>query len=189
MFYKQNPKLMRFKYLYLSYFLLLINFSLVFTQPSQFKAHGIGGGGSFYSPAVNPNNSKEIFMVPDMSDLYHSLDGGNSWSVVSFTSFVADPSKSPAVQFTETPNLLYSTTTNWVTENTLTVKSTDGGTTWKPITTDPTSGNGVWITIANLQNANQVIVSDYNNLYFSNDEGRTFINNGKAFCFNISLFI
>lgn len=120
-------------------------------------------------------------MVTDMSDLYHSLDGGNTWSVVNFTSFVADPSASPTIQFTNIANVLYSTTSNWVSESTLAVKSTDGGNTWNPITTDPTSGNGVWFTIANPQNSNQLIVSDYSDLYFSNDGGNTFTNSGNPF--------
>ncbi len=165
----------------LLYSVFIFCFSLAGAQPTRFQAHGIGGGGGFFSPGVNPVNSNEIFMVTDMTDLFHSLDGGNSWSVISFTSFVANPSLSPTIQFTNQSNTLYSTSSNWVTELSLAVKSTDGGNTWNPIPTDPTSGNGVWFTIANPQNSDQLIVADYGDLYFSGDGGNTFINNGTPF--------
>jgi len=119
-----------------------------------------------------------MFMLTDMTDLYHSTDGGNSWSVISYNYFVADPQYSAKIQFTNKANLLYATSQDVITEAGLAVVSSDGGATWAPIATDPSKGGGVWCCIANPQNSNQLIVSDYQDLYFSADGGGTF---GTAF--------
>jgi photosystem II stability/assembly factor-like uncharacterized protein len=158
-------------------FILVLAVYLIQAQPANFKAHGLGGGGSFYCPSINPNNNNEMFETTDMTDLYHSLDGGNSWSVVNFNSFVAD-GKVSKVQFTSTANRLYSLSMNNISEVDVPVVSTDDGSTWAPLTTDPSGGNGVYYVIANPLNPNQVIVSDYGNLYLSNNGGSTF---GTAF--------
>ncbi len=160
-------------------FILLISavcfVNITRSQPAAFNYHGIGGGGAQYAPGINPNNPAEIYVACDMSGLYHSLDTGNSWNILSFLQVQAGhPSM---VQFTNNPNILYCMTFNNNTDNGYATKSTDGGTTWN-LTTDPTDGNGAWLTYANPQNSNQLIVSDYDNLYFSNDGGITF---GSAF--------
>jgi photosystem II stability/assembly factor-like uncharacterized protein len=150
------------------------HFSL-FAQPTSFMAHGIGGGGAQYSPSINPANPNEIYSSTDMTDLYHTTDGGNSWSVTNFKQVTGG--QMAMVQFTNNNNIRYCQSMDPVSEVLIPIKSTDAGVTWNPIT-DPTSGNGSWFTIANPQNSNQVIVSDYSNLYFSNDGGLTF---GPAF--------
>ena len=152
---------------------LIFNFSLSKAQPKSFAAHGIGGGGAFYCPVVNPANNKEMFLTTDMSDMYHSTDGGNSWTVVNFTELISGGILSQ-VQFTNTSGLLYCTSENVTSEVLYPVVSTNDGATWAPLTTDPSGGNGVYYLVANPQNSNQLIVSDYNNFYFSNNGGKTF---------------
>jgi len=158
-------------------FILVLAVSLIQAQPANFKAHGLGGGGSFYCPSINPDNKNEMFETTDMTDLYHSLDGGNTWTVVNFNSFVADGMVSK-VQFTSTANNLYSLSMNNIEEADVPVVSTDDGVTWNPMGTDPSGGNGVYYVISNPLNPNQVIVSDWSNLYLSNNGGATF---GTAF--------
>jgi len=144
-------------------------------QPASFNYHGLGGGGAQYSPSINPSNPAEIYVACDMSGLYHSTDTGNTWNITNWRQLQAGhPSK---VQFTNIPNIRYCMTFDNNSGNGYATKSTDGGTTWA-ITTDPTGGNGAWLTYANPQNSNQLIVSDYSDLYFSNDGGSTF---GSAF--------
>jgi len=144
-------------------------------QPSVFTAHGIGGGGAQYSPSINPANSSEIYSNTDMTDLYHSTNGGASWTVINFNQVIGG--HFGFVSFTNNNNIRYTQTNNYASGNMVPVKTTDAGVTWNAIT-DPTGGNGSWNVIANPQNSNQVIVSDYNNFYLSNNGGTTF---GAAF--------
>jgi len=143
----------------------------IYAQPTTFNSHGLGGGGSQYSPSINPANPAEMYVACDMSGLYHSTDTGNSWNTLSFQQVQAfHPSM---VQFTNNPNIRYCISFNNNSGNGYTTKTIDGGATWS-LTTDATGGNGVWLTYANPQNSNQLIVSDYSDLYFSNDGGTTF---------------
>jgi len=154
---------------------LLLPVYVAISQPTSFTAHGLSGGGAQYAPSINPANPAEIYVACDMSGLYHSSDTGNSWNILSFLQVQAfHPSM---VQFTNNPSILYCMSFNNNTGNGYAIKSTDGGTTWS-YTTDATNGNGAWLTYANPQNSNQLIVSDYSDLYFSNDGGNTF---GPAF--------
>ena len=162
------------KKLLLTYSLLLTAYSL-FAQPTTFTAHGIGGGGAQYSPSINPANPLEIYSTTDMSDVYHSINGGASWNVISFKQITGG--QFAKVEFTNNNNIRYCQSEDHVSEVLIPVKSTDAGVTWTP-TTDPTGGNGSWNVIANSQDSAQLIVSDYNNFYLSNDGGKTF---GAAF--------
>ncbi len=154
---------------------LLLVFGIAKAQPSAFVHHGLSGGGAQYAPSINPTNPGEIYVACDMSGLYHSADTGASWNVVGFQQVNAGhPSM---VQFTNNPNIRYCITFDNNTSNGYVTKSTDGGITWN-FTTDATGGNGVWLMYANPQNANQLVVTDYSNMYFSNDGGLTF---GSAF--------
>ena len=154
---------------------LLLLFAIVHSQPTTFNYHGLGGGGGQYAPSINPANPAEIYVACDMSGLYHSTDTGNTWNLIGFQQVQAGhPSM---VQFTNNPNIRYCMTFDNNSGNGYATKSTDGGNTWTR-TTDATGGNGAWLTYANPQNSNQVIVSGYSNLYFSNDGGSTF---GTAF--------
>ena len=138
-------------------------------MPTSWKSVGIGGGGSFFAPTFNPFNSSEIWLSCDMSGVYHSTTTGASWSLVPFTSIQTGPN-APQVQYTSNKSTLYSIdTTNG---NQTPVTSTDGGSTWKPLTTDPT-GQGAWYLMADWTTTNRLFVSDYSTLYFSSDTGKT----------------
>jgi len=154
---------------------ILLVWVSAYAQPTSFTAHGISGGGANYSPSVNPTNPQEIYSSTDMTDLYHSTNGGASWSVISAQQIVGGGGAN--VQFTNNNNIRYCQTADQILEVNLPVKSTDGGVTWQHIT-DPTNSNGSWYVIANPQSSTQLIVSDYSNLYLSTDGGATF---GSAF--------
>jgi photosystem II stability/assembly factor-like uncharacterized protein len=155
--------------------LFIIHCSLSFAQPSSFTAHGIGGGGAQYSPSINPANSSEIYSTTDMTDVYHSINGGASWNVINFNQLIGG--HFAMVQFTSNNSIRYCQSEDPITQVLIPVKSTDAGLTWVP-TTDPTAGNGSWNVIANPQSTTQLIVSDYNNFYLSNNGGTSF---GAAF--------
>lgn len=164
------------KKLYTALFIFFtLHSSFLIAQPSSFTAHGIGGGGAQYSPSINPANSQEIYSSTDMTDVYHSTNGGASWTVVNFNYIVGGHFAD--VQFTNNNSIRYCQSGNQSTGNLQPTKSTDGGLTWN-YTTDPTGGNGSWFVIANQQNSNQLLVTDYSNIYLSNNGGTSF---GAAF--------
>ncbi len=140
-------------------------------QPTHFNPKGIGGGGAQFAPSINPANTNEMYVACDMSPLFHTLDGGVSWNVVDYHYIMAN--HATHVEFTNNPLIQYCMTNDANSGSYFPVKTTDGGTTWNPIT-DPTGGNGAWFTFANPQNSNQLIVTDYSNFYFSNNGGTTF---------------
>lgn len=45
----------------------------------EYENIGIGGGGSFYAPLINPADSNNYVVFSDMNDLYFSYDAGESW--------------------------------------------------------------------------------------------------------------
>src|SRR5580658_4468660 len=117
---------------------LLLCLALGYSQPATFNYHGLGGGGAQYAPAINPVNPAEIYVACDMSGLYHSVDTGNSWNLISWQQVQAShPSR---VQYTNSPNTRYCMSFDNNSGNGYATKSTDGGNTWT-LTTDPTGGN------------------------------------------------
>ena len=41
---------------------------------------GIGGGGAFFNPMIDPNNENIFYVTSDMGSLYYSYNQGKSWS-------------------------------------------------------------------------------------------------------------
>src|ERR1035441_7129775 len=163
--------------LYLTGLMIACVFNLnIFAQPAQFISHGLSGGGAQYAPAINPANPAEMYISCDMSPYFHTLDTGNSWNVVGYN-FI-NGNHLNIMQFTNVANARYCMNNDPASGNYIPIKSIDGGATWNGLPGDPTVGNGAWCTIANPQNANQGIVSDYNKLYFSSNGGTSF---GAAF--------
>jgi photosystem II stability/assembly factor-like uncharacterized protein len=149
-------------------FLLVI--SWLHAQPSQLEPRGIGGGGALFSPSVSPYNGSELYVACDMTQLFHSTDLGESWSVVDFRQLQVGNIYGN-VQFTSDPKILY--TLDARTEVGMPVRSTDGGTTWKPLATDPTDG-GAFSLYADPASTTNILLSDYSTLYYSTDGGATF---------------
>ena len=141
--------------------------------PTSWDQRGIGGGGSLFSPSINPNNPSEIYVSSDMSQLFHTTDGGASWETVSHQEIQGN--RRAEIQFTNDPNILYSL--DYTNVNGLDLvrpsKSTDGGTTWTPLSADPTSGEAFTLK-ANPNNHQVLFVTDYRRLYVSTDGGASF---------------
>jgi photosystem II stability/assembly factor-like uncharacterized protein len=129
----------------------------------------MGGGGALYSPSFSPYNPNELFISCDMSELFHSTDLGASWKVEDFRQIMGG-NVTGNVQFTGTPSTLY--TIDNRNDAPRPVRSIDGGTTWHPIN-DPTDG-GAFYLYADIGNADRVLVTDYDHLYFSSDGGNNF---------------
>ena len=98
-------------------------------QPVQWQPRGIGGGGSLFSPSINPAKEDEFYVACDMSQLFHTEDFGLSYEVVDFRQIEA--SNNSAVRFTRNSNILYSVT--YANDMATPVKSIDAGSTWSSL--------------------------------------------------------
>lgn len=150
-------------------------------QPTTWQAKGIGGGGSLFAPQVSPHQNNEVYIVCDMTEMFHTNDGGQNWNPLYFNDFRGVTTAS--MQFTSDPNILYSISMDdFRLEQNIPVKSIDGGNTWLPIA-DPTFG-GAYYIFADPDDTERVLVSSYSVLYFSNNGGASFNlvfdNNGHA---------
>ena len=65
--------------------ILLGLLQLSIAQPTTFYPKGIGGGGSLWFPTINPANDNEFYISCDMSELFHSVDFGKTYTQVPFT--------------------------------------------------------------------------------------------------------
>jgi len=138
---------------------------LLLSLPPAWTSVGVGGGGSFFSPAFSPNNPNEIYVATDMSDEYHSTDLGVTWQVVDYRQLQG--CNTASVQFTNNPNILYAPG-----PNSNPVKSTDGGATWNALASNPMGG--VYALFADYNNPSRLIASSYSQIYFSNNGGTSF---------------
>jgi len=64
--------------------ILAISYQAAAQVPGTWTSYGIGGGGALFSPSINPSDHNEIFMACDMSDLFHTTDGGTTWNNINF---------------------------------------------------------------------------------------------------------
>ncbi|MEI6816220.1 MAG: T9SS type A sorting domain-containing protein, partial [Bacteroidota bacterium] len=99
-------------------------------------------------------------------------DGGATWNVVDYHLIMANHASH--MEFTNDNNIRYCMHMDPISSAYIPKKSIDAWATWNTMPGDPTTGNGAWFTVANPQNFNQVIVTDYSNFYFSNNGGTTF---------------
>lgn len=157
-------------------------------SPINWKATGIGGGGALFSPSINPANHNEIYMACDMSELFHTLDTGASWTQANFHQLQGGHDSK--VQFTDSANILYTVDYTNLEANSYirAMKSIDGGQTWQPLAGDPYDSNPSVLMrlLVDPHNAQHVFIADYCTMYFSTDGGNSFtlfhscVNNGSG---------
>jgi Viral BACON domain/Putative binding domain, N-terminal len=147
----------------------LLTKTAIADQPAGWASRGPGGGGALFAPSFSPHNPNEIYLACDMSEVFHSTDLGASWETVDFRQIQGN--RQSLVRFTNDPAIMY--TLDYSFDQTTPTKSTDGGATWQPIATEPTDG-GAYSLFADPNNANNLLVSDYTNLYFSSNGGASF---------------
>lgn len=145
--------------------------------PSAWNSRGIGGGGALFSPSINPANHDELFMGCDMSELFHSLDQGETWVEVNFLKLQGG--HDACLQFTDDPDTRYIvdyTSVNGM-DYIRPMKSTDGGNTWSILSGNPyplTPNGNVLRLFADYANPGHVILADYGTIYYSDDGGISF---------------
>lgn len=149
--------------------LFFFAFSSCFAQ-LNFSPRGIGGGGALFSPSINPANTSEYYISCDMSELFHTTDFGLNYSQVHFNEFSGGHNSK--VCFTSTPNLLYSI--SYINDIGTPVKSTDNGQTWTVLTGNPDDETEVYTIHVNYSNPNHIVISWYDEIYYSSNGGSSF---------------
>ncbi|MCB0667971.1 MAG: T9SS type A sorting domain-containing protein, partial [Saprospiraceae bacterium] len=140
-------------------------------QPEEWNSVGIGGGGALFAPSISPHDDSEYFVSCDMTDLFHSIDAGQTWDVVPFTEIRSFPESE--IQFTNDPNILYALHYDFVADRKIPVVSIDGGQHWSPVTADPTDGEAYYL-LADPGSTQRLFVTNYESIFFSDDGGNSF---------------
>ena len=158
------------KRIYLLFICITFSSFITIAQPSLWNSRGIGGGGALFSPSINQANTNEYYIACDMSELFHTTNFGSSYSQVHFSQFTGGHNSK--VCFTSTANLLYSI--SYINDIGTPVKSIDNGVTWTTLAGNPDPNSDVYTIHVNYSNSNQIIISTYGEIYFSNNGGTTF---------------
>ncbi len=159
----------------ISHILLLIIICLFccfsFAQPGSFSPKGIGGGGALFFPKINPSNDNEFYVSCDMSEIFHSIDFGNSYTQVPFSKLQV--SGISTFEFTNDPNISYTIFNDG--NSCYPVKTIDGGNSWNAISAYNIGTYGsAYKMVANFNNSNQIIIGAYGDILFSNNGGISF---------------
>ncbi len=141
-------------------------------QPLTFSPKGIGGGGALFFPKINPANDNEFYVSCDMSELFHSTDYGNSYTVIPHTKLQVFSTSS--WEFTNNPNIAYSNFNDG--NEGYPVKTTDGGISWNKITAYNLGTYGhIYKMAVNFNNPDQLLINAYGDILFSNNGGSSFL--------------
>jgi hypothetical protein len=138
--------------------------------PSSWTPRGVGGGGSLYSPSINPADTNEFYIACDMSELFHTRDFGQSYETVPFYQIQGAPNAS--VRFTSNSQLRYCI--SYANDIAVPVKSTDGGATWVTLAGNPDESEETYSIWADYNHPDRVMIAYYGAVYFSSNGGTTF---------------
>ncbi|MCX6270669.1 MAG: PKD domain-containing protein [Bacteroidetes bacterium] len=154
-----------------TYIIILLIAGLFVTATGQnpFIVRGIGGGGAFFCPSINPLNVNEMYVVSDMSGVYHSTDFGLSWETLPFYELQAH--NFSMIRFTSSPLIRYALSNNALQQP---VISQDGGNSWNPLPGNPNDYEMLYSLQVDFGMPNRVVISDYSHIYYSSDYGNTF---------------
>lgn len=140
------------------------------TYPAAaWESRGIGGGGAFYSPSMSPFDPGVIYLATDMGALFRTADFGLSWATADFRQYQGGIDSH--VRFTANPSVLFGI--NRADDAGVPCRSVDGGTTWVPLSADPTYGEAFSL-YADPGSTQRILLSSWDELYFSSDGGASF---------------
>jgi len=78
---------------------------IVFSQPTTWASRGPGGGGAIVGAGISPFNGNEFYLTCDMSDMFHTTDFGQSYTIIPFTQLQVQ--NKSQVQFTSIASKLF----------------------------------------------------------------------------------
>jgi photosystem II stability/assembly factor-like uncharacterized protein len=134
-----------------------------------------------FVPSISPHQSGEMYVSCDMSEVFHTVDYGQTWVTLPFQEIQGG--RFSKVCFTENPTILYALDLTSIEggDTRTPVKSLDGGMTWAPLGVDPTSSEAFSLFV-DPANGNRILLSDWCRLYFSDNGGNTFALKYTANC-------
>src|SRR5205823_6494321 len=103
--------------------MLTLEARVLLASPTSWTTQGPGGGGSYFSAAVN---GQDLWVASDMGGIYHSANFGQTWQQLNFHTL--NGGTASQVSFTSDPNILYIPSSNLGV-----AKSTNGGTNWSKL--------------------------------------------------------
>jgi hypothetical protein len=145
--------------------------AFVGAQPTTFSSRGVGGGGALFAPSINPVNPSEYYIACDMTEMFHTTDYGLSYSLIDFHQFQGGHQSKMA--YTNVAGLLYSIRSDWNSGINIPAKSTDGGVHWTDLSGPDTTQN-VFTLDVDYNHPSRMVISNYGQIYFSNNGGGTF---------------
>ena len=150
--------------------ILLVLYQFSPAQPSTFYPKGIGGGGSLWFPTINPANENEFYIGCDMSELFHSVDFGNTYSQLPFTLLTV--MSNSTYEFTMDPEIAYAIYNDG--NDGYPVKTIDAGSSWTMLPGFDIGLGKVYRMVANYNNPDQLVIGYYGDIVISNNGGTTF---------------
>lgn len=127
-----------------------------------------------FACSIDPNNDTDFYAASDMSELFHSTNGGATYSLASFLQ--VNGGHHATVRYTNIPGLLYTINykMNGVLDQIVPAKSTDGGATWTMLAGTPDPSEETMTIDVDYIHPERVIVSTYGSIAMSRDFGATF---------------
>jgi photosystem II stability/assembly factor-like uncharacterized protein len=138
--------------------------------PSAWNPRGVGGGGSLYSPSINPVDDNEYYVACDMGELFHTADWGATYAIVPF--YRIQGANNARVCFTSNPFIRYCI--SYANDIVVPVKSIDGGATWAVLAGNPDASEETYGIFADYNHPGRIAISYYGSIFISADSGATF---------------
>jgi len=164
---------------------LLVTAGINAQVPSNWTPTGIGGGGALFAPSISPSDPDDFYISSDLSALYHTTDGGESYSIFDHRQIQAFHNSN--VRFTSVPGLLYSI--NYSNNLIVPVKSTDNGATWTTLPGVPLLFDEAFSIWVDYNYPDRIVIGYYGAIYYSSDGGDTFTKIHDAVSFSAGCLI
>ena len=130
------------------------------------SSRGPGGGGALYSPVISSFDPDEIFLMTDMTGVFHTVDFGERWQTLDFRQIQGDPLG--RVELTSDRTVLYALSARG--ERRVLEKSTDAGATFHAMPVSDQIGDPRYL-FADPDRADTFVTADRSTIYVSRDGG------------------
>src|SRR3989339_1167817 len=152
-------------------FLICLSFSYLNAQIYGWEPRGIGGGGAFFAPSINPANTNEFYVSSDMSGMYTTTNFGKAYDLIDFRKIQGGTNT--FIRFTNVTGLLYALKRSG--DSLYPAKSTNGGNIWTMLPGNPIGVfDDPFYFYVDYNNPDRIILSSYFDIYFSSNGGNSF---------------